>query len=1278
MRKIKITALLLAVLMIVTAFAGCASKSTVTNLDNKVNDLDDKIQDQAEALSSIESTLANISEALNNQSSSAELDDVKADIEENKKDIQDILAAIEGLKESLGVGEQGSTSDELKTAITQNQARLEVLAGKINDNKINYTAETLAAVREAIAKAAVDISASKTKEAAEAAYKAVEDKLAIKVANKDLLAVNDLLYAYVVELEGNITDATAELVEDAVEALEAAREHYELDANFRDYYISKNETIDLVTTIEKLKDDQTVKLPRVKDEAQKLDKLIDKIDGTYTFADVTEILAQYKVWERDAKALSPENVKLVKNYEKLLAAQTSALNTDTAKIVFQGATLPVTVAGDYFGFEAEIFADYLLLGEEDFGKVVYRYKTEKKFADGEYDETDALTSKVYDKIDAWVADWAEEYSLTELAVETIIDSVYSGTENFYAKYKADRALVKAFEAEAEKVNKDIFSNIKALNSKKLGADAVDVLNAFKKNAQDINAWRDALVAAYDLELKQDDEARANRNINTLALYKDALTANFNAMVEAAELKEEAYEYDFGFLKDIAKDEGANKAYYLNLYDFKNEDLVNFLTVTFKAAEEAAKAINNKIKNFNAEQAHSIKGVSVSIGGYVAPADENKLLVLDELGIKAALAANNGVPSTIAQFVYKYNTLVPYDLSSMIDVAAYEAKIAAVENNIKVADKAAADLDSAWGEFVEEDGSHLLVTLDEYNTISALYGLLQKWKQVGYTDMEVATVINTTPAGVKEYKFENILAPYSNITPELLVTTNVTSTTETADTGDIVKLYYRANQLKKEAALAVSAYEVLEKLSAFGGSNAFSFSNVQDATNASNVLAGLRSHFGYSGVVSVTCGDVMERDGKDAFGREYLKDQSLWTVEYVTLSTDPIFKTAKLEGYYYSNYENAVAAKNDLANATDKDGKTIQEALCEKMWLPSDATSLTLDEYVTEVMITIPEFVKNNDVIELAKRANTEDDLKDKVFVNYQLPMLAMSLEARFLVNNYLNGYDKLEAAKAKWDNFTYIKGITYAYMKNCPNTFPELDMNAINACGDVEALRRAVKAAVSDTGRNDFDASLVFGAADFSWMSNPFNVELRVYGGAKVDMDDYTVATGFDYEDDFNLTAEDFVVEGIVIYLVCDHSDIVEATCEGHQATCEECGVIVDGTADHKKPTGCDDCTSYNCTVCGEYFFAGHASDSKDDVVAVDVSMWVGAGEVNNALVTLKCDKCGDNYYEDIFGNEIDFTDNGSAGLSADDVVTFTIAIAETEYTVTATYDGSAWSYVIA
>jgi hypothetical protein len=88
-----------------------------------------------------------------------------------------------------------------------------------------------------------------------------------------------------------------------------------------------------------------------------------------------------------------------------------------------------------------------------------------------------------------------------------------------------------------------------------------VLNAYKKNADDINAWRKALVDAYDAELLAISDERDTRNIWNTTLYEAALEANFNAMVEEAELcvyhektstTPAYYEaYGLGFLADLA-------------------------------------------------------------------------------------------------------------------------------------------------------------------------------------------------------------------------------------------------------------------------------------------------------------------------------------------------------------------------------------------------------------------------------------------------------------------------------------------------------------------------------------------------------------------------------------------------------------------------------------------------------------------------------------------------------------------------------------------------------
>ena len=100
MRKIKITALVLAVLMVMAAFAGCASKSAVEDLDERVTALEGKIDANQKANEDKIDELAALIEALTKSQT-----DIKESVDANKKDQassnQAILDAINKLTEKV-------------------------------------------------------------------------------------------------------------------------------------------------------------------------------------------------------------------------------------------------------------------------------------------------------------------------------------------------------------------------------------------------------------------------------------------------------------------------------------------------------------------------------------------------------------------------------------------------------------------------------------------------------------------------------------------------------------------------------------------------------------------------------------------------------------------------------------------------------------------------------------------------------------------------------------------------------------------------------------------------------------------------------------------------------------------------------------------------------------------------------------------------------------------------------------------------------------------------
>lgn len=1060
MRKIKITALLLAVLMIVTAFAGCASKSTVSDLDNKVNDLDAEIKNQA-------GLLQEIKDALTNQGSSSELDDIKSDVEENKQNVSDILEAIKGLEDKLA-GATGE-SEDVKAAISKAGAKIDALKGEFEDNKGNYTAKSIAAIREIFGDAQASISTCLTVEAVDAALEAMMKALA------EHKSYPELLYSYVVELTGNITDDSADLVEEAAEALADAQEFYDEDQpeELTAYEYAEDKEIDLVLTIGNLVKAQKEDLPTVKNWAKTIVKNIDAIDADDTFDNITEIVKDYKLWAKAAAKLSEKNVALVTNYDELVAAQNSALNAETAKLMFGAETITSTLAGSY-GAEVGIFDDYLALGED---AVVFTYITKN----GDKEVT-ALTSKIYAAIDAKVAAWADEYDLTDDAVEHIINTANGA--NFYAKYNADKALVKAFEAEYKNFEK-FASAIKALNSKKLSSDALSVVNAYIKNAEDINAWANALVVAYEAELKADADKDDNRNVNTKNKYVAALNENFQAMIIEAKLgvydentKTYDNEYEFEILAKVSEASGVTSAYYHDLYDFKNADLATFLSTEFKTIKGYADAINKKIAAVRVAQVNSIATLVVGIEGYVKEDVENGVKVLK--AIDADDFQIVGAIDTIAEFVKAYEK---YGLAGMIDKATYDAKLAAVEANIKAANAALAAVNDKYVDLLGDE-KVVVVNMSNYAAILNLHSKLQAWVVAGNTNMEVATLTNTTAAGVKEYALVNICDPYDFMVDDV---------DDVLDpyTGMIVKLKDAANYLKNEADLVVNAYSMIDKVSEFGGS--FGFVDMGGQLNTiMAATAGNHSNLKQNGVVSVTVGDPMTIDTAN-----YKKGDRLWTVEYVTFgigdgrTLDANLTTAKFTAYDPSNNVNQVPA-------------AVKAKIAERVWLHSDtangeASIKTYGELYNKVFTEIPALLKENgtSLVSLWTYFNLNSG---KMIANYQLPVIAMALEAKFVIDNG-GVYKPIETAKAKFDptnggyGFDWVKAMSYVALNVALGyNLDQGDTTVRSAFGTVntlDALMVAVKSVEENVLlKNGKElVTIAFGGADSTWLSAELNIE---------------------------------------------------------------------------------------------------------------------------------------------------------------------------------------------
>lgn len=1091
MRNIKITALLLAVLMVVTAFAGCASKSAVSDLDNKV-------QEQANALAGIQESLKDLAAAIEDDKGSSELDDIKADVEANKQSVADILAAIEGLKDAVA-GATGE-SEDVKTAVNQAGAKIDALKDEYAANKAHYTAEDYATIVATLGAAQAAISTCVTAEA-------VAAELATMTASLEkCVRVDDSIYAYYVALKGNITDKSAELAEEADDALEAAVKFYkkaDLKVNpLVAYETEEDDEFPLAAELEALIEAQTGTdkgtLAYVKSWAEDLVEDIDEAAEKFDEEALEDLYDEYRDFVKEAKKLSEENVALVTNADKLTAALASAENISSAIAALDKAAWEITsllkaTYGDY----VQIFADYNTLAAAPDKQAVFTFESAKKSGKTLKSEM-ALTIKIYDAIDDKLAELAEDYELTDAAVAFVVDAYAASKswgEEYYARYEADKALVEAFEAEYEKLAEGIFADIKDLASARLTAtSALDLVEKYEANRDAINKWAADLVAAYKAEYKA---LKDKDTVNfTDAEYPALVEANFNAMAVAAELgnwelvEVETDEYEWQYKGYTGGLDDADTNFYYDLYAFDYaadlEDgtegvLGKFLRVDFPAAYAAAKRINKAIKDFKVDQANSIVDLLVKVGGYYAGTvvEEGKTMLKPI--VVAAGATDPYAADTIANFVFKYKT-ENYDLTGMIDVAVYNEKLAGVEKAIEDAEKALAELVASYKALLG-DNNNVIVTMDNADEIIKLEALLIKAKAAANVNVMKA-IVEDTKDGLNVYELKAIVTEFlaEGQTAEefynaILLSTDYTDTVAgSVDTGAITRLVYQARALKKEALYVESAYKVIKSLNDATGGKAFAYTTLNDAsalmTNLNAAEGSLKTDAYLYGIFGF---DVAER--KTSTGAtEYQA-----TAKMVRFSVVSGFYQGSLAGEWCGDKN---AAIRSAIMATKTKNVWVYNAVAT-----GDATA-DAQAFYTLMFETIANDVKNTDSESLSALWGNGT----KFFLGYTLPMIATYLEAKFIINNMGQTTDAITAAKAGWGEPTSNYGFEYnkAMVANMLRVGAKLDAaelatigNALNYSGITRAILN-INEAREDAAKIKFD--IAFGHADATWLSETYDI----------------------------------------------------------------------------------------------------------------------------------------------------------------------------------------------
>ncbi len=950
MRKVKLLALLLAALMVVAAFAGCAD---TTEIEGDVDGLESRVEQLENAINGVQGSVSDLENSVSG---------IGSGIADNNTAVQGVLDALKDLESKLNETEKapeteapvaGDSVDALKKRADELGAKIGALQAEVMADQVHYVAADYVDALKALTAAHTEIAASNTVAAMDAVYAALEAKLAA------LVRVDDKFYNYYTQLKGNYTgdEACLALVEEALDWYEEAEEHYE-DVTF-DW--TKYETPeldkkgnpievdldDLVDEIEGWEDE----LEDIEDRAEAFVERIDDIEPDAEYATLAGLVGEITSWKKEAVALAPVHGDLVTNYAKLEAALEASLNFKVAETLIDALKVESVLNGD----SVDLFKDYtdlLATGSH----VIFVAVDE----DGEFilnDEEVVYTADVYENINKAIDKWIDENDITDEVAECSSKKVFAeGDETFYAKYLNAEKFVASMAAEFEAFKKGAAADILALNSKSL-ANSEALVAAYQANADAINEWFEATVKAYKDACAAEDKADReikNTRVVTAAAFEGVLEDNFNEMVVlaglgAANLEDEdddnlyfgeELNYTAGIVGD---DESTHANYnYIQFYNFAKdyEATVEFLTSTYKAAKLAADAINETVAKFPVLQQISVVEVLTAVGGYHY---EDVLDEGTEYETEALLVATEDFAAgTIADYMAKYgkggseyDEGSKADLSSLVDMAAYNKLVAAVTARVDEIDDATAALNAAYDKLLG-DFDEAIVTTANTAAVAELVAAINAWKNAGGRIDAQLAVEYKTEGDYKSYTLVDVVKAYDALS-------------NNARFEEIVKkLEDRSTAIVTEANLLVSLYKMIDEV------NKFSTISYDTLTNT----ATLKGNFAVTKLTKGTPDD---------------NGNYKWGVTYVTFDAETMTFTTKTAW--------------DLISAGKK----------------SEATALV--DYVAKLTVYSGSMDVKNTLAALAELWN------GKVFSTTQLIELGTKLYAKFMADNYGETFAAVETAR---------------------------------------------------------------------------------------------------------------------------------------------------------------------------------------------------------------------------------------------------------------------------
>ena len=701
MRKVKVLALLLAALMVVAVFAGCADTDAIVadveNLDERVEALENLLNNQKDAIDDVKDQLGDVSDKLDNDTTAAQLEAVLKALEEQQKELQEQLKEL-GDKVTK-VEEDNKESDENADDDAALQAAVKVYTAKLQELKITcelakdgYVPADYEAVVKALSDAIVAIADAKTAADVEKLYndaKAVYDAKA---------TVYTKLVNYYNQVKNNVSAESKDLIA-------------EIKAFIKDDTTVTPTALCPVTVVYGSNPGSEAAL-NYKNGEKKTDGT-DVVVNLYTELDNAVKAYEYVTGTAFA-TLVETAVNAIDAIETVLLSE--ATKVTTAKTAYEAVATAVSGTGDKAAYLADsnlalvTNAADLTAAEARLGTLVVAqamYKTIGKVVGSTvvtpFAEYNALTNKldhnkkdVYDAINAVIAKWVAAYALDEDNVAYIIDNAYTGADDTtYATYLANNETVNLYDKAC--------ADFAAIANRIATLNKVTVLDTAAFAEYDaitdaIEAWK---VVRQDDKTTTENEYLALNDFNFATILVEYKLAVDSEKVPA---DNKLPELNFAALNFAAKQITADANYY-GLYKFVDTAANDFFATTFSAASTDADAINTAIENLikKENELPSIKDIIILEGTYLAlasnaniyaeskvtyTADNPETTDVDEEAwayenVKDATVAvtpGDAAVNTVAEFKAKYVT-DKYDLSVLLDLAELAALKKAVSDKI---------------------------------------------------------------------------------------------------------------------------------------------------------------------------------------------------------------------------------------------------------------------------------------------------------------------------------------------------------------------------------------------------------------------------------------------------------------------------------------------------------------------------------------------------------------------------------------------------------------------